>query len=125
MATGRHRKHGIRLLARSGEAGKIVGEPRGRRIDDDVVLEAVILTWEASDRICSKRRRAHYPTSWTLWSDTATWYLDSEVRSRLLTASAATLDLLLKPVKARVASRRKRRCHPDRGQHIPARNFAD
>ncbi len=37
MATGRHRKHGIRLLARSGEGGKIVGEPRGRRIYDDLM----------------------------------------------------------------------------------------
>lgn len=51
--------------------------------------------------------------------------LNPEVRSRLLSASAATLDRLLKPVKARVSSRRKRRRNLDRGRHIPVRTFAD
>ena len=50
--TGHHRKHGIRLLAQSQEGAKKAGVPRGRRIYDDAVREAVILVWEASDRIC-------------------------------------------------------------------------
>ena len=47
--------------------------------------------------------------------------LDPEVRERLLAASAATLDRLLKPVRATVASRRKRRRNLQRGRHIPVR----
>ena len=50
--------------------------------------------------------------------------LDPEVRERLLTANAATLDGVLKPTSATVASRRKRRRIPQRGHHIPVRTFA-
>ena len=47
--------------------------------------------------------------------------LAPEVRERLLAASAATLDRLLKPVRATVASWRKRRRNLQRGRHIPVR----
>ena len=54
--TGHHRKHGIRLLAQSGGGCEQADAIRGRRrIYDEAVREAVILTWEASDRICGKR----------------------------------------------------------------------
>ena len=51
--------------------------------------------------------------------------LDPEVRERLLSASAATLDRLLKPVRVTVASRRKRRRNLSPGRNIPVRTFAD
>ena len=51
--------------------------------------------------------------------------LDPEVRERLLSASAATLDRLLKPVRVTVAGRRKRRRNLSEGRHIPVRTFAD
>ena len=51
--------------------------------------------------------------------------LDPEVRKRLLSTSAATLDLLLKPIRTTVASRRKRRRNLQRGRHIPVRTFPD
>ena len=123
--TGHHRKHGIRLLAQSQEGAKKAGVPQGRRIYDDAVREAVILIWEASDRICGKRLKAAIPHLVDSMERHGHLDLDPEVRSRLLTASAATLDRLLKPVKARVTSRRKRRRNLDRGRHIPVRTFAD
>ena len=49
--TGHHRKHGIRLLAQSEDGSGKAGVARGRRTYD----EAVIVVWEASDRICGKR----------------------------------------------------------------------
>ncbi len=52
--TGHHRKHGIRLMAQSKEGTKKAGVPRGRRICDDSVREAVIPVWEASNRICGQ-----------------------------------------------------------------------
>ena len=56
--TGNHRKHGIRLLGKSGDAvGQLPGV-KGRRIYDEAVREAVILVWEALDRICGKRLKA-------------------------------------------------------------------
>ena len=51
--------------------------------------------------------------------------LDPAVGERLLAASAAILDWLLKPVRATVASRHKRRRNLHRGRHIPVRTFAD
>ncbi len=47
---------GIRLLGgTTGNKGKPV---EGRRIYDEAVREAVIVVWEASDRICGKRLKA-------------------------------------------------------------------
>ena len=71
--TGHHRKHGIRLLGQSGDTDDKVPEVKGRRIYDEAVREAVILVWEASDRICDKRLKAALLTWWSPWSDTATW----------------------------------------------------
>ena len=34
---------------------------KGRRIYDEAVREAVVLVWEASDRICGKRLKAALP----------------------------------------------------------------
>ncbi|MCY4416355.1 MAG: hypothetical protein OXE87_08620 [Chloroflexi bacterium] len=59
--TGHHRKHCIRLLARSSEGSGGTGVVRGRRFYDDAVREAVILIWEASDRICGKRLKLAMP----------------------------------------------------------------
>ncbi len=112
-------------MAQPQEAAKKDGVPRGRRIYDDAVREAVILIWEASDRICGKRLKAALPHLVDSMERHGHLDLDPEVRSRLLSASAATLDRLLKPVKARVTGRRKRRRNLNRGRQIPIRTFAD
>src|ERR1039458_6367683 len=51
--TGFHRKHAMRLL-RSDEPAKGGARP-GRRIYGEAVRAALVLAWEASDRICGKR----------------------------------------------------------------------
>ena len=123
--TGHHRKHGIRLLAQPEDASEKIGVVRRRRIYDEAVREAVILIWEASDRICGKRLKAALPHLVESMERHGHLDLDPEVRERLLSASAATLDRLLKPVRVTVASRRKRRRNLQRGRHIPVRTFAD
>ena len=85
----------------------------------------VILIWETSDRICGKRLKAavpHLGESMTLHGHLD---LDPEVKTQVLSASAATLDRLLKPVRARVAGRRKPRWRLSPGRNIPVRTFAD
>ena len=58
--TGHHRrKHGIRLL--SQPVGEEEKQAVGRRIYDEALREAVIVVWEASDRICGKRLKAALP----------------------------------------------------------------
>ena len=51
--------------------------------------------------------------------------LDPEVKTRVLSVSAATLAWLLKPVRATVAGRGKRRRRLSPGRNIPVRTFAD
>ena len=96
--TGHHRKHGIRLLAHTEDDE---GTPRpvmGRRIYDEAVREAVIVIWEAADRICGKRLKAAMPHLVESMERHGLLALDPEVRDRLLSASASTLDRLLKPI---------------------------
>ena len=123
--TGHHRKHGIRLLGQPGDAGDHVPGVKGRRIYNEAVRDAVILVWEASDRICGKRLKAALPHLIESMERHGHLDLAPEVRERLLAASAATLDRLLKPVRATVAGRRKRRRNLSAGRNIPVRTFAD
>ena len=81
----------------------------------------MILVWKASDRICGKRLKAALPHLVESKERHGHLDLDPEVRARLLTASAATLDRLLKPVRATVAGRSKRRRRLSTGRNIPVR----
>jgi hypothetical protein len=56
--SGLHRKHAMRLLRIRSEPS---GPRRRRRVYDDAVREALILVWEASDRVCGKRLRPLIP----------------------------------------------------------------
>ena len=86
--TGHHRKHGIRLLGQSGDTDDKVPDVKGRRIYDETVRAAVILVWEASDRICDKRLKAALPHLVESMERHGHLDLDSEVRARPMTTSA-------------------------------------
>src|SRR4051812_16062417 len=58
--TGLSRKHAMRAL-RQGLPDKAHGAQPRRRIYDDAVCEALIMIWEASDRICGKRLKVLIP----------------------------------------------------------------
>ena len=69
--TGCYRKHAIRLLA--GNAPLTAGTPvAARRTYDEAVRQALIVLWEAADRICGKRLKAVLPGLLAAWSGTAT-----------------------------------------------------
>ena len=73
--SGYHRKHVIRLLSsrRSPGGSEPVGTQsavgHGRRIYDEAVTEALIVLWEAADRICGKRLKAILPAMMRLLRD--------------------------------------------------------
>ena len=96
--TGHHRKHGIRLL--SGTSSTDGKQVVGRRIYDEAVREAVIVVWEASDRICGKRLKVALPNLVDSMERRGHLGLDPAVRELLLVASAATLNRLRKPIRA-------------------------
>src|SRR3954470_12589351 len=55
---GCHRKHAIRLLTADPAA---VAPVVARRTYDEAVRQALIVLWEAADRICGKRLKAVLP----------------------------------------------------------------
>ena len=121
---GCHRKHAIRLLAGS-KAATADAPPVSRRTYDEAVREALVVLWEAADRICGKRLKAILPSLVTALERHGHLALDPLVRQRLLSASAATIDRLLAPVRRQASRRKKRRARTKPSQQIPIRTFAD
>jgi len=106
--TGFHRKHAMRLL-RTGQVNRRSGPRPGRRVYDDAVREALIVVWEASDRICGKRLRPLVPILVEAMERHGHLRLGEEVRTSLLSMSAATIDRALRDIRrhARTATRRR------------------
>jgi hypothetical protein len=119
-----HRKHAIRLLAGVDPA---VHEPStsSRRIYSEAVREALIVLWEAADRICGKRLKAILPGLISAMERNGHLALDETVRQHLLTISAATIDRLLTPIRVTAGQRRKRKPATKSSRQIPIRTFAD
>ena len=97
--TGFHRKHAIRVLQES--RGQEAGHQRGPRLRvyDEAVGQALVILWEAADRICGKRLKQVVPALVGAMERHGHLRLNVEVRQRLLAMSAATMDRLLKPVR--------------------------
>ena len=96
-----------------------------RRIYDEAVREALIIAWEASDRICGKRLKAILPILLDSMEHHGHIDLDPLVRDRLLKVSPATIDRLLSPVRAEAGRRRRRPARKKVSNQIPIRTFAD
>jgi hypothetical protein len=124
--TGFHRKHATRLL-RTGPLGQPAGPRPGRRVYDDAVREALIVLWEASDRVCGKRLRPLVPVLVDAMERHGHLRLAPEVRSGLLTMSAATIDRALRRVRDQAGGRTRRRTAPSAAirRSVPVRTFAD
>lgn len=123
--TGYHRKHAARLL-RGG--GKDRSAPRpGRRLYDDAVREALILLWEASDRVCGKRLKPLIPILVPAMERHGHLALDPAVRGRLEGISAATIDGMLAPVRKEAGSQGRRRRAPSSAirRAVPIRTHDD
>ena len=118
-----HRKHAIRLLAVPGTEAREDAHPAGRRIYDEAVREALIVVWEASDRICGKRLKAVLPCLVEALEGHGHLDLSPNVRARLLNVSAATIDRLLKPIRRTAGSRRKPRRRKKLSSRVPVRTF--
>ena len=121
---GCHRKHAVRLLAQR-EEGADRALPRGRRIYDEAVRQALIVVWEASDRICGKRLKAALPSMVRSLERHRHLDIDPQVRERLFSASASTIDRLLRPVRDKAGSRRRQKRKSKVGSQVPVRTFTD
>ena len=109
--TGYHRKHAMRLL-RKGRAGKRSGPRLARRVYDEAVREALVVLWEASDRICGKRLKPLLPVLIEGMERHGHLQLAAEVRAALLRVSAAAIDRALRQVREQAGGQPRRRAVP-------------
>jgi len=124
--TGHHRKHAMRLL-RAGEVGRAERWARRDRVYDAAMREAVIVLWEASDRVCGKRLRPLLPVLVEAMERHGHLRLAAEVRAGVLSMSAATIDRVLKEPRGSAGARRRRRAPPSAAirRSVPVRTFSD
>jgi hypothetical protein len=98
---GHNRKYAIGLL--NGYYKRVGKAKRGRKPKycAPLFLDALQTIWKASDYMCSKRLKAVIP-EWLPHYERAYKPVDGETKSLLLSASPATLDRILKPMRARL-----------------------
>lgn len=124
--TGYHRKHAIRVLSKASPPPENASKTRPR-IYDDVVIDVLILLWEASDRLCGKRLKALIPSLLGAMERHGHLDLDACVKDKLLTMSAASIDRALKPTRSKISAFGKRRQGSGNTfkRQIPVRTFSD
>jgi len=123
--SGLHRKQAMRLL-RNGTAARSRVRPE-RRVYDDAVREALILIWEASDRICGKRLKPLVPILIGSMERHGHLQLAPEIRIRLFGHERHTIDRSLGEVR-QTAARRNRRQTPVSSalrRSVPICTFSD
>ena len=107
---GYHRKAAIRALGRTAvKAGVLHIRGRPREYDPEQLLKPLKVIWLAALQPCGKRLVSALP-EWVPAYEEDHRKLNSDVRESLLSASAATLDRLLRP--ARAQHRRRRATRP-------------
>ena len=124
--SGLHRKHAMRLL-RAGQVNRRLGPRPAHRLYNDAAREALIVIWEASDRICGKRLRPVVPILIEAMERHGHLHLAPEVRAGLLAMSAATIDRALRDVRERVGGRKRRHAPPSAAirRSVAVRTFDD
>jgi hypothetical protein len=123
--TGYHRKHAIRLLSSKAEPAR---RPRRMRSTyGPAAFEALVVLWETSDRVCSKRLKVMIPVLLPALERHGRLQLDEVVRAQLLAISPATMDRLLSEVRLVARGGRRRRAGQSSAvrRSVPIRTFGD
>jgi len=123
-ATGYHEKSAIRVL-NAQPATKHRQTHVRPSLYDEAARAALIVLWEASDRVCGKRLRALLPILLPALERNGHLKLDETIRSKVLAMSAATIERLLRMPKNAIRPQRPRRVAPEPRRRVPPRTFAD
>ncbi|HEV2901019.1 MAG TPA: hypothetical protein VGX71_24885 [Pseudaminobacter sp.] len=123
--TGYNRKHAIRVMNRR-EQRPSAGKSHSRCYGSDV-REALIVLWEASERLCSKRLKPLIPVLLPALERHGRLAVDETLRGKLTTVSPATIDRLLTEVRsvARGGQRRRAGMSSAVRRSVPVRTFGD
>lgn len=123
-ATGYHEKSAIRLLNSTPTLKVRQSRQRGS-LYDEAVRAALIVLWEASDRVCGKRLKALLPILLPALERNGHLKLDEQIRSKILSMSAATVDRLLRVPRQARGTKPRKRVEPEPRRRIKMRTFAD
>ena len=122
--TGYHEKSAIRVL--NAEAATKQSQTRNRpSLYDEAARVALIVLWEASDRVCGKRLKALLPILLPALERHGHLKPDAAIRSKILAMSAATIDRLLRAPRTATRSKKARRVVSGPRRRVPLRTFAD
>ena len=122
--TGYHEKSAIRVL----NAPAVHKQPQKRSrvpLYDEAVRAALIVLWEASDRVCAKRLQPLLRILLPALERNGHLKLQDPIRSKLLAMSAATVDRLLRVPRSTSRSKKPRRLEPAPRRRVRMRTFAD
>ncbi|MFL4990702.1 MAG: transposase family protein [Microvirga sp.] len=123
-ATGYHEKSAIRVL-------NSPPEPKNRQtrrrpsLYGEAARGALIVLWEASDRVCGKRLKALLPILLPALERNGHLTLQEELRDKVLSMSAATIDRLLQMPRRATRTKKPARAIPEPRRRIKMRTFAD
>jgi hypothetical protein len=122
--TGYHEKSAIRALntVPVAKARQIRKRPS---LYDEAARAALIVLWEASDRVCGKRLRALLPILLPALERNGHLHLGEAMRRQILAISASTIDRLLRVPRSATRLKKVRRAMPAARRRVPVRTFAD
>jgi hypothetical protein len=100
-----HRKHAIRTLNQT--TPPTTRKPRDR-IYGEALKMALVMLWEAGDRLCSKRLKVQLPILIEALERHGKLSLDATVKEKLLQISASSIDRVLSETRKTASQRRKR-----------------
>ncbi len=123
-ATGYHQKSAIRAL-NAPPTPKRRQTRRRTSHYDEAARAALIVLWGASDRVCGKRLKALLPLLLPALERNGHLKLDEEIRPKVVSMSAATIDRLLRLPKNATRSKKPARAIPEPRRRIKMRTFAD
>ena len=123
-ATGYHEKSAIRVLNNAAEPKRRQTRER-LSIYDEAARGALIVLWEASDRVCGKRLKALLPILLPALERNGHLKLETDIRCKILSMSAATIDRLLRMPRRTMLAKKLRRIAPEPRRRIKIRTFAD
>jgi hypothetical protein len=123
--SGYHRKYAIRVLNGIDEPREPTRLPVRPRLYDEAARQALIVLWEASDRVCGKRLKPLLSILLPAMERHGHLHLEGTIRSKVLAMSAATIDRLLRDTKAVTRANKPRRNLIGLRRIVPIRTFAD
>ena len=101
-----HRKHAMRVLRQ--EASDRTPGRVGRRVYDEAVRTALVVLWEASDRLCGKRLKPLIPILVEAMEGHGHLDLAPQVKASLFRMSPATIDRSLRAIREAGQTKKRR-----------------